>query len=54
MGKNAGTFESENFNEDEIVKLMIGKSLKTASKFNYTKAEIVMSIEGPKYKPANF
>ena len=44
-GENAGTFEKTDFNEDEIVKLMIGKSLKTASKFNYTKPETVMSIK---------
>ena len=44
-GENAGTFEKADFNEDEIVKLMIGKSLKTASKFNYTKPETVMSIK---------
>lgn len=44
-GKNAGTFVREDFNEDEIIKLMIGKSLKSSDKQNYSKDEVVMSIE---------
>jgi ribose transport system ATP-binding protein len=44
-GKNAGTFERENFDEDEIIKLMIGKSLKTVGKPNYSKDKVVMNIE---------
>ncbi len=40
-GKNVGTFEKTDFDEDEIIKLMIGKTLKTASKsglFNFRKS----------------
>jgi ribose transport system ATP-binding protein len=44
-GKNAGTFGREDFDEDEIIKLMIGKSLKAVVKPNYSKEKVVMSIE---------
>ena len=44
-GKNAGTFEREDFNEDEIINMMIGKSLKTVGKPDYSKEKVVMNIE---------
>jgi len=44
-GRKVGTYEKKDFKEDEIIKLMIGKSLKTAGKQNYSSDEVVMSIK---------